>query len=74
MSSFVLTGLLFILGAFGMRSATRGSRGGTWGSLLVGVFGGGMAAAGVFIADPGLGFPPVYRLTHTRSAGTVLFT
>src|SRR3977135_2824076 len=31
--SFVLTGLLFIGGAVGMRQVMRGSRGGTWGPL-----------------------------------------
>src|SRR5229473_859173 len=57
-SSFILTGLLFVAGAFGMRQVMRGSRGGTWGPLLVGVFGVGMVGAGLFTADPGFGFPP----------------
>jgi hypothetical protein len=57
-SSFILTGLLFVAGAVGMRQVMRGSRGGTWGPLLVGVFGVGMVGAGLFTADPGLGFPP----------------
>jgi hypothetical protein len=58
MSNFVLTGLLFIGGALGIRMVMRNSRGGTWGPLLVGVFGAGMIGAGLFTADPAFGFPP----------------
>jgi hypothetical membrane protein len=54
----VLTGLLTIVGAVGMRLVLRGSRGGTWGPLLVGVYGLGLIGAGFFTADPALGFPP----------------
>jgi hypothetical protein len=57
-SSFILTGLLFVGGAVGMRQVMRDSRGGKWGPLLVGVFGAGMVGAGLFTADPGFGFPP----------------
>jgi hypothetical protein len=58
MSSFVLTGLLFVGAAVGMRMVMRDSRGGTWGPRLVGVFGVGMLGAGIFTADPAFGFPP----------------
>lgn len=54
----VLTGLLTIAGAVGMRLVLCGSRGGTWGPLLVGVYGLGLIGAGYFTADPALGFPP----------------
>lgn len=57
-SSFLLTGLLFIACAVGMRRAMRGSRGGTWGPWLIGVMGTGLFGAAFFRADPGLGFPP----------------
>src|ERR1700716_2670936 len=57
-SSFVITGLLFVGCALGMRTVMRNSRGGKWGPLLVGVFGLGMLGAGVFTADPAFGFPP----------------
>ena len=33
-------------------------RGGTWGPLLVGLYGLGLIGAGIFVADPALGFPP----------------
>jgi hypothetical protein len=57
-SLFVLTGLMTIAGAVGMRQVLVGSRGGTWGPLLVGLYGLGLVGAGFFIADPALGFPP----------------
>ncbi len=57
-ANFVLTGLLVIAGAIGMRRAMRGSRGGTWAPLLIGLYGLGLVAAGIFVADPMNGFPP----------------
>ncbi len=54
----VLTGLLTVAGAIGMRRALRGSRGETWGPLLIGLYGAGLIGAGVFVADPMNGFPP----------------
>ena len=57
-SLFVLTGLLTIAGAVGMRGVLTGSQGGTWGPILVGIYGLGLIGAGFFVADPALGFPP----------------
>jgi hypothetical protein len=57
-ANFEVTGLLVIAGALGMWRALRGSRGGTWGPLLIGLYGLGMLGAGIFKADPALGFPP----------------
>lgn len=57
-TNFVLSGVLVIAGAAGMRNALRSSLGGTWGPLLVGVYGLGLIGAGVFVADPMNGFPP----------------
>jgi len=54
----VVTGLLVVAGALGMRAALRTGRGSTWGPLLVGVYGIGLIGAGFFTADPALGFPP----------------
>lgn len=56
-ASFMAAGLLSILCAWGMRHLLRGSRGGTWGPLLVGIFGIGMVLAGLFPPDPAFGFP-----------------
>lgn len=57
-SLFILTGLLTIAGAVGMRCALAGGRGGTWGPILVGIYGLGLIGAGFFVADPAHGFPP----------------
>ena len=57
-SLFILTGLLTIAGAVGMRRVLRGSRGGTWGPILLGIYGLGLIGAGFFLADPAYGFPP----------------
>jgi hypothetical protein len=57
-SNLILTGLLVLAGAVGIRRALATGPGRTWGPLLVGVYGAGMISAGVFVADPALGFPP----------------
>jgi Protein of unknown function (DUF998) len=59
--NFVVSGILYLLGAVGLRAALRRSRGGTWGPLLVGFSGIGLIIAGVFTVDPGAGFPPGAR-------------
>jgi hypothetical membrane protein len=58
MTNLVLSGLLVIAFALGMRRVLRGSRGEIWGPLLVGVYGLGLIGAGCFTADPAFGFPP----------------
>jgi Protein of unknown function (DUF998) len=58
MADLIVTGLLVIAGAVGMRRALAAGRGRAWGPLLVGVYGAGLVAAGFFTADPALGFPP----------------
>ncbi|HEX5642085.1 MAG TPA: DUF998 domain-containing protein [Thermoleophilia bacterium] len=57
-ATFVVSGLLVAAFAVGARRVLKGSRGGTWGPWLLGAFGVGLIAAGVFVADPSLGFPP----------------
>ncbi len=57
-TNFVLTGFLVIAGAMGIRRILAGSQGGTWGPLLIGIYGLGLIGAGIFVADPALGFPP----------------
>lgn len=57
-TNFIVTGLLVIASAVGMRRVLRGSQGGTWGPLLLSIYGLGLIGAGFFTADPGLGFPP----------------
>jgi hypothetical protein len=57
-ANFVVTGLLFIACATGVRRALRGRRGGTWAPILLTVAGLGTIIAGFFHPDPALGFPP----------------
>ncbi len=55
----VLTGVLTIARAVGIRCAPRSVRGGTsWGPLLVGLYGLGRVGARNSVADPMGGFPP----------------
>lgn len=52
------TGLLTIAGAIGVRRALRKQRAGTWGPMLLTIFGLGVTCAAFFTLDPALGFPP----------------
>ncbi|MFI6600008.1 DUF998 domain-containing protein [Nonomuraea sp. NPDC050536] len=57
-ANFVVTGLLYVGFAAGMRRVIDHGRGGTWGTLLFGTVGVGLVMAGVFTTDAGAGFPP----------------
>ena len=57
-TNLVVSGLLVIAGAIGIRRAVVTGRGRTWGPLLIGLYGLGLVGAGFFTADPALGFPP----------------
>jgi hypothetical membrane protein len=57
-ANFLITGALIIAGAVGVKQAIRSGRGQTWAPLMLGLYGVGLIGAGVFSADPGLGFPP----------------
>jgi Protein of unknown function (DUF998) len=57
-ANFVVAGLLSLAFAIGMRRTLHPGRAGTWGPVLVGVFGLGLLIGGIFITDPDLGFPP----------------
>ena len=57
-TNFIVTGVLAILCAVGMRLVLHPGRGGTWGPLLIGIYGVGLIVGGIFHPDPGLGFPP----------------
>lgn len=57
-TNFIVTGSLFIAFAAGLRRALGSGRGGRWGPRLVGFYGLVVVAAGIFPADPMLGFPP----------------
>ncbi|GAA4900980.1 uncharacterized protein DUF998 [Actinomycetospora succinea] len=60
-ANLVLTGLMVLAAAVGMAHALRvlgSGPGTTWGPRLVGAYGVGMVGAGVFVVDPGNGYPP----------------
>jgi len=57
-TAFVASGLLSVAFAVGIRRALHPGRAGTWGPLLIALYGLGLIAGGVFVADPALGFPP----------------
>lgn len=81
-SNFVATGLLSVAFAVGMRRALPPGRSGAWASRLYAGFGVGMVAGGIFVTDPGLGFPPGvpsvegsaswHSLVHDVAAGVAL--
>ena len=55
--NFVLTGLMTVAAAVGIRRALPPGRARTWAPLLITVYGAGLVGAGVFHADPAQGFP-----------------
>lgn len=57
-ANFVLTGLLFLAAAVGLRRVLRPGHASVWGPRLIAGFGVALIVGGVFVADPGLGFPP----------------
>ncbi|GII79769.1 hypothetical protein Sru01_47510 [Sphaerisporangium rufum] len=57
-ANFAVTGLLFIAFAAGLRRLRRPGHEGIWGPVLLGAFGLGLIAAGIFVPDPAWGFPP----------------
>jgi hypothetical protein len=56
-ANFVLTGLLAVSGAVGLRRTLRGEAGGTWGPALIAVHGLGLVIGGVLVSDPSMGWP-----------------
>lgn len=57
MTSFMVTGVLIIAGAVGMRRVLDDAPGGSWVPWLIAVFGASFLLCGVFAADAGAGFP-----------------
>lgn len=56
--NFIVSGLLALGFAVGLRRALRPLGGSTWGPLLIGAFAVGLIGAGVFVTDPVSGYPP----------------
>jgi hypothetical protein len=57
-TNFIVTGLLVIAGAIGMRRVAQADKRLKRGALLVGIYGLGVVGGGIFVSDPALGFPP----------------
>jgi hypothetical protein len=58
MVNFVLAGVLNLLYAAGLWRRLHPGRAGTWGPLLIGVYGLGLVTVGFCRTDPANGFPP----------------
>jgi hypothetical membrane protein len=58
MANFVVAGVLSFGFALAVRRTLHPGPGGTWGPLLLGLYGVGLVAGGLFAPDPALGFPP----------------
>jgi len=56
-ANFLLTGLMTVAAAVGLRRALLPGRGSTWAPALLAVYGASLVAAGIFRADPAQGFP-----------------
>jgi hypothetical protein len=56
--NFLVTGLLTLAFAIGVRRAVQPLGGSTWGPLLIGVYAIGLLGAGLFATDPLSGYPP----------------
>ena len=57
-ANFVITGLLLIAFAAGLRASAQGGPGRVWGPRWVAVAGAALLAAGAFVTDPGPDYPP----------------
>jgi hypothetical protein len=57
-ANFIVTGLLVILGALGLRRVAQADKRLRRGALLLGIYGLGILGGGLFVTDPSLGFPP----------------
>ena len=57
-ANFLITGLLFLAFAVGLRRALVSGTGRRWGPIMVGAVGLGLVLAGLFVTDPGQGYPP----------------
>jgi hypothetical membrane protein len=57
-TTFIVTGLLMLAFAFGLRRVPQIRAGSTWGPLLIGAMWIGLLGAGFFVTDPMNGYPP----------------
>jgi hypothetical protein len=57
-TNFIITGLLVIAGAIGLRRLAQSDKRLRRGAFLLGIYGLGVLGGGLFAPDPALGFPP----------------
>jgi len=69
--NFLLCGLLISGFACGMWRVLRPGRSALWGALLLGVCGLALIMAGLFVTDPGLGYPPGASRSPQTLHGTI---
>src|SRR5688572_1432926 len=56
--NFLVSGLLLIAGAVGVKRALGSGPGSPWAPRMLALYGWGLIGASIFRADPALGFPP----------------
>ncbi|MFC4334724.1 DUF998 domain-containing protein [Salininema proteolyticum] len=56
-ANFIVSGVLALAGAVGLRRFLAGGPGSKWGPRMVGLYGIALIWGGVFVADPAFGFP-----------------
>jgi hypothetical protein len=57
-TAFLITGLLMLACAFGLRRVPGIRAGSIWAPILIGAIGSGLFGAGMFVTDPMNGYPP----------------
>lgn len=57
-ANFVITGILMLACAIGVKRAVQSGRASKWGPILIGTYGLCLIGAGVFSTDPSYGYPP----------------
>src|SRR5262245_61577769 len=74
-ANFIVTGLMTVAAAVGLRRALPPGRTRIWAPALLAAYGGGLVGAGIFHADPAQGFPVGTPETTTMSwHGALHFT
>jgi hypothetical protein len=68
-ANFLLTGVMLIAGAIGVRQTLQSGRGSKWAPRMLALYGLGLIGAGIFRADPALGFPPGTPLENNPISG-----
>jgi len=67
--NFLITGILLLAGAVGLKRTLQTGRGSRWAPRMLGLYGLGLIGASIFSADPALGFPPGTPLENNPISG-----